>query len=206
MIALPALRGVADASELAANRRPGVYPQDGFANLSASFAEKIAKAVAKKHPGKKILWQGLPRKAVPNQADFSAALSAAPAATAASDYASAKSRTNYANRLKKLAEVFKAKEMEQREWWDEYASPDTVRQGWFFMHALQEVRQLQKSLLTGFLMDAGADPATGKLAEAPLTHFMHYLNSKLLWDPELDADALTGGYNLQIAFSTAPFR
>ena len=194
VIALPALRGVADASELAAVRRPGIYPQDGFANLSASFAEKIAKAVAKKHPGKKILWQGLPRKAVPNPADFPASLSAVPAANAAADYASVKSRTNYGNRLTKLADVFKAKEMEQREWWNEYALPGTVRQGWFFMHGLQEVRKLQKSLLAGFLMDACADPATGKLAEAPLTHFMHYLNAKLLWDPELDADALTDEY------------
>ena len=194
VITLPSLRGDADASELAAVRRPGVYPQDDFANLTAAFAEKIAEAVEKKHPGKKILWQGLPRKALPEPADFPTALSAVPAATAAADYTSVKSRTNYATRLKKLADVFKAKEMEQREWWDEYASPDTVRQGWFFMHALQEVRKLQKPLLAGFLMDAGSDPATGKLAEAPLTCFMHYLNSKLLWDPDLDVDALTDEY------------
>ena len=43
-------------------------------------------------------------------------------------------------------------------------------------------------------MDAAVDCKTGKLAEVPIMHLAYYINSKLLWDPETDVDALIKEY------------
>jgi len=188
LIVLPALRGQGDAKELTGARVPGVYPQDAANNLTAAFASQVAELVAKTHPGKKIVWQGRTNGMPPRPAKFSPALETVPAGTAATFYATVKGRKNYPASLKRIAELFNTKGMQQREWWNEFSSPDTVRQGYYFMHALQEVRKAQKGLVSGLLMDAAVDSKTGKLAELPLMHFMYYLNSKLLWDPELDVD------------------
>ena len=189
LIVLPAMRGLADAQEQTAARVPGVYPQDIANNLTAAFASQVAEQVAQSHPGKKIVWQGRTNGRPPLPAKFADNLRCCPTGTAPVSYAAAGSRKNGIQALKKISDIFNTKKMQQREWWNEFSSPGTVRQGYYFMHGLKEMRMAQKDLISGFLMDAAVDSATGKLAELPLMHFMYYLNSKLLWDPELDVDS-----------------
>ena len=94
----------------------------------------------------------------------------------------------------RLYNAFRKEKMQQREWWNDYVSAEIPPQINFFAHAIQQMRRSQRLFLDGFLMDVAADREQKRIAEAPLAHLMLYINSKLLWDPDLDMDSLLDEY------------
>ena len=190
-IVQPALRGTGDFAELARENPKTAYPYSTDFIISANAYSDMAKEINKKYPGKKILWQGTPGKSLPSHGNYADTLGLVPSAVSPLSYAAANTRKKYISQLPKFAAMFGQAPLEQREWWNEFSCADTIRQGYTFPRKLQAVRQAQKGVFSGFLMDAAVDAKTQRLAEVPLMHFMYYINSKLLWDPALDLEKLT---------------
>ena len=190
----PALRGIGDAKELQANNPGNTYPYPTEINMMAKAFGEIAQAVAKKHPGKKLLWQTFPGKGLSSHGTYPAELGYLPSGVSPVTYAAANSRKKYIAQLPKISKFFQVKAVEQLEWWNEFSCASAIRQGYTFPRKLQEVRKAQKGVISGFLMEAAVDAQSKKLAEVPLMHFMYYVNSKLLWDPDLDVAALAREY------------
>ena len=193
-IVTPALRGSGDDKDLRENNPGNIYPYPTEVNIMAKAYGEIAQLIAKKHPGKQILWQSLPGRGLPSHGKYPAELGYLPTGVSPVAYAAANSRKKYLAQLPKISNFFQMKNVEQLEWWNEFSCSSAIRQGYTFPRKLQEVRKGQKGIISGFLMDAAVDSKSRKLAEVPLMHFMYYVNSKLLWDPELDLAALIKEY------------
>ncbi|MBO4648240.1 MAG: hypothetical protein J5806_08785 [Lentisphaeria bacterium] len=195
-LVLPLLRGENDADDLKTWVNRDVYPQWVNSDIMTAFFSEIAREVKKSHPDRILIAESMPknplpsesfRKAIPDNLQFQ------PRSQGAVLYAKAGTRQTYLDQLTELASLT-GKPMQQHEWWNELAETDAPFQGYWFMHGLQQVRQAQQGRINGVLMEAGIDPATHRLAQGPLIHLMYYVNSKLLWDPGLDLEALLSEY------------
>ena len=193
-IVLPALRGGGDSKDMQKCNPKTVYPYSTDVNMTAGVYAEMAKEIAKKCPGKMIYWQGFPGRSLPSCGTYPENMGVVPSGVSALAYAAAHSSKKYLSQLPKFGNYFKCRDLEQREWWNEYSCAATVRQGFTFPRKLAEVRRAQKGVFAGFLMDAAVDAKSRKLAEVPLMHFMYYINSKLLWNPDLDVAAATKEY------------
>ena len=187
-----------DAEEIKQIRKPCDPPQDSERAISFEFAAFVARELKKTHPDRQLVWQG-PGNDVPPDEDRLAGrpdnLTAAPRARAPHTYGKMSERTRYLKDLTALNEAFRPEGMVQREWWNEFEFCYPTRGlPFWFPKALQEVRKGQRENgVSGFLMDLET-AAGGALPEIQLTHLMIYINSKLMWDPELDLDALLSEY------------
>lgn len=191
-LVLPSLRGGNDDRDLKAWRKENVYPQSTQENIMTAFYLGVAGEVGKTHPDRIVTcYNGLPspeyREKLTKNLKFQ------PESRSVVSYASQKEREKYLKQLGDLADWFGRYPMQQREWWNEFGCPAAPRQGFWFMHALQQIRKGQQPFISGIMIDAASDSAN-RLAEVPLTHLMYYVNSKLLWDPDLDLDALLDEY------------
>lgn len=180
-----------DAGEIDQMRIPGLDRQFPKRELSFEFASALARELEKTHPDRQIVWMGPEDDSLPLPERLAARpdnLTAAPRAHAPHLYAKEAKRTKYLKELGELNEAFHPEGMIQREWWNEFSFPLTRRLPFWFPKALQETRKGQhESGVTGFVTDLGK-------TEIPLSHLMIYVNSKLMWDPDLDLDALLSEY------------
>ena len=190
----PALRREHDRRDIRTFRTPGLFPQDTALNIFADFYWNIARELSKTRPGKKIIWHGFHNRNNPKLLPHTRGMNAMMAPWGVTNYADPFMKKSYISQIRRLARQFDTVNMVQREWWNEYASDSGINQGFFFMNVLQDIRKLQSSSVDSLLIDAGIDPASGKPAALPLTHLMYYINSKLLWDPELDMEKLLQEY------------
>ncbi|MBQ6472252.1 MAG: hypothetical protein IJJ33_09725 [Victivallales bacterium] len=193
-LALPMLRGDCDSSDYDAWLTKRVYPQPVASDIMVSFFAAVAREVGKTHPDCLLVCQGAPDNVLPSPdicENLPANLLLQPVGCGAVLYGNPDVRKKYQKKLAGLAELKEGKEMQQVEWWDEPALPGVPRQGFWFMHGLQKIRQEQMNLLNGFRMVLG-----NGLSEISLTHLMYYVNGKLLWNPELDLNALLEEYCL----------
>ena len=189
-----------DAEEIKQIRKPCDPPSDSERALAFEFASSIARELKKSHPDRQIVWQGPVNDAPPDEDRLSGRpdnLTAAPRARAPHTYGKMSERTTYLKDLWALNEAFRPKGMIQREWWNEFEFFLSPRLPFWFPKALQEVRKGQhENGVSGLLMDltTGAGSSAGALPETPLTHLMIYINSKLMWDPDLDLNELLSEY------------
>ena len=191
-LVLPSLRGDNDDRDLKAWRKGNVYPQPVQEDIMTAFYLGVAGEVGKTHPGRIVTCH----TAIPSpeyRQKLTKNLKFLPESRSAVTYASQKERTKYLKQLGDLADWFGPYPMQQREWWNEFECPATPRQGYWFMHGLQEIRKGQQPFISGIMIDTASDSAN-LLAEVPLMHLMYYVNSKLLWDPDLDLEALLDEY------------
>jgi len=195
-LVLPVLRGGNDARDYAAFDTRDQYPLPVDSNIMASFFNAVAAEVKKSHPDR-ILWSPSVRGNQPPTAQFLKAvpdnLKMQPYSQGTVLYAIGGGK-KYLSQLERLGTAYGDHKMQQVEWWNEFSCPETPRQGAWFMHSLQAVRKEQRKYVTGLVMKAAAMPGKNRLAEVPLTHLMYYINSKLLWDPELDMEKLLDEY------------
>ena len=200
-LVLPSLRGVQDDRDFKAWLTKKVFPQPVNEDIMAAFYIAVANEVRKRHPDCVLIC----RNDFPSshyRSDIPENLKFYPSSMSVVLYAWQKNREKYLKQLKKRADWFSKHPMQQREWWNEFECPDTPRQGFWFMHALQEVRKGQQQYLSGIVIETGTDKEAKRLAEVPLIHLMYYVNSKLLWNPDLDMDALLDEY-CRLWFGTA---
>ena len=191
-LVLPVLRGVNDSRDLKAWQTRRVYPEPVQANIMTAFYLAVAEEVRKTHPDRILTC----RNDFPGpeyRQKLGGNLKFLPNSRSVVTYASVQERDKYLKQLENLADWFGKYPMQQREWWNEFGCPETPRQGFWFMHALQQIRKSQQPLVSGIVIDAATEPS-GRLAEVPLTHLMYYVNSKLQWDPDLDMEALLNEY------------
>ncbi|MBO4633566.1 MAG: DUF4838 domain-containing protein, partial [Lentisphaeria bacterium] len=191
-LVLPVLRGQNDSRDLESWLTRKVYPQPVLEDIMTAFYLAVANEVRKTHPDRILTC----RNNFPSpeyRQKLTGNLKFQPGSRSVVSYADPKGRENYLKQLEKLADWFGKYPMQQREWWNEFECPAAPRQGYWFMHGLQQVRKAQQPLVSGIVIDAGVSPS-GRLAEVPLTHLMYYVNSKLLWDPDLDLEALLNEY------------
>ncbi|MBQ9335949.1 MAG: hypothetical protein IJS14_01470 [Lentisphaeria bacterium] len=198
-LVLPALRGKQDNGDLKTWLTKTVYPQPVESDIMFSFYSAVAREVEKTHPDRILICQPPGKNSLPSPAILKAVpknLRILPCGQGATLYAAEPTRTQYLGKLSTLAKLPGGGEMQQVEWWNEPGCPGVPAQGFWFMRALQQVRRAQRSVIDGFVMDAGLDPrpSSSRLADVPMTHLMLYVNSKLLWDPDLDLDALLDEY------------
>ncbi len=190
-LVLPSLRGINDERDLETWLTKKVSPQPVNDDIMAAFYLAVAEEVRKTHPDRFLTCRtGFPlpeyRKKLTGNLKFQ------PKSQSAVLYARPRERDKYMKQLSDLADWFGRNPMQQREWWNEFGCAAAPRQGFWFMHGLQQIRRAQRPLVSGIVIDAGF--ASDRLAEVPLTHLMYYVNSKLLWDPDLDLDALLNEY------------
>ena len=200
----PLLRGENDDGDLKAWLDRNIYAQPVNCDIMTAFFSAIAREVKKSHPDRILIAESLPNNLLPSESFRQAIpdnLQFQPRSQGAAVYAKAGTRQNYLKQLADLAGMT-GKPMQQHEWWNELAETDAPFQGFWFMHGLQEVRRAQKGRIDGVLMEAGIDPETHRPAQVPLIHLMYYVNSKLLWDPELDLEKLLSEY-YQLRFGPA---
>ena len=189
-----------DAEEIKQIRKPCDSPSDSERALAFEFASSIARELKKSHPDRQIVWRGPANDATPDENCLSGRpdnLTAAPRARAPHTYGKTSERTKYLKDLGALNEAFRPEGMIQREWWNEFEFFLSPRLPFWFPKALQEVRRGQhENGVSGLLMDltTGAGSSAGTLPETSLTHLMIYINSKLMWDPDLDLDELLSEY------------
>ena len=196
-LVLPDPRGNGDTSDHDACQTKKVYPQPVNSDIMVSFLTTIANEVGKTHPDCLLICQGAPGNVVPSPhicQNLPSNLLLQPIGCGAALYGNPDVRKKHEKKLAGLAELTTEKAMQQVEWWDEPAIPGTPRQGFWFMHGLQKIRQAQTAFLNGFRMTLAGDPTACRLAEIPMTHLMYYVNSKLLWEPTLDLSALLDEY------------
>ncbi len=172
------------------------YPVTYQRDIPASFYMYIAENIAKTHPGKKILFR-LPNHLLPKKElldKFPPSLLPVPDATGCMTYANIFYRKNFLSIMEKYFSIHKKEKVFLREYWNEYDITTIPRQGFYFMHALQETRKQQEKSIKGFFMDLPFDPEKNSLAETAQMHYILYVNSQLLWDPHLDLAALQKEY------------
>lgn len=195
-LVLPVLRGGTDARDYELFNTRDRYPLPVSSNMMAAFYNAVAAEVKKSHPDR-ILWSPSLRGNQPPGEQFLKAvpdnLKMQPYSQSAVLYA-VDGGKKYLQQLGRLETAYGNRKMQQVEWWNELSCPETPRQGAWFMHGLQEVRREQRKSVAGLVMKAAAMPGKNRLAEVPLTHLMYYVNSKLLWDPELDMEKLLDEY------------
>ena len=109
----PALRGSGDAKEISENNPGNTYPYATEVNMMAKAYGEIAQIIAKKHPGKKILWQSFPGKGLPSHGTYPAVLGYLPTGISPVNYAAAKNRKKYLAQLPAISKFFKVKKVEQ---------------------------------------------------------------------------------------------
>ena len=190
-LVLPSLRGINDERDLDTWHTKKVFPQPVNDDIMAAFYLAVAAEVRKTHPNRILTCRtGFPLAEYRQK--LTGSLKFQPKSQSVVVYAQQKGRDKYEKQIADLADWFGKYPMQQREWWNEFGCAAAPRQGFWFMHGLQQIRKAQRPLVSGIVIDAGF--ASDRLAEVPLTHLMYYVNSKLLWDPDLDLDALLNEY------------
>ena len=195
-LVLPVLRGGSDTRDYKAFNTRDRYPLPVDSNIMAAFYNTVAAEVKKSHPGRILRCPSFRGNQPPTEQFLKAVpdnLKMQPYSQGSVLYAIGGGK-KYLDQLARLETAYGNRKMQQVEWWNEFSCSGTPRQGAWFMHSLQEVRKEQRKSVAGLVMKAAAIPGQNRLAEVPLTHLMYYVNSKLLWDPELDMEKLLDEY------------
>lgn len=173
-----------------------VYPQTFTRDIPAEFYLYLARQTARLYPGKRLLYRSrgdqLPGEKL--LAQFPASLGGVPQSTGITAYAYPGRRKHLCAAAEKFVSAVSKEKVLMREFWNEYDAGDIPRRGFYFSRMLQELRRKQQKYLHGFLFDLPFDAHKKTLAEPLHMHFILYVNSKLLWEPDLDIDALEKEY------------
>ena len=173
-----------------------VYPTTYKRDIPAAFYLFLARRTAQRFPGVKLLYRSgdnsLPGPELLKQ--FPPALGAVPLNLAVTAYAYPGAARYWLASMEKFIQAASGGKVVAREFWNEYDAPDLPRRGFYLSRTLRNIRREQRRFLKGFLIDLPLDRKTNSLAEPVQMHFPLYVNSKLLWDPDLDADSLEEEY------------
>ena len=177
-------------------QKPGMSHKQAYANMMYDFHKAVAIGIKKTHPDKDVIWWCLYNNCIPTNIDYSTHpdnLACRVEAIPPSYYVQTNRRKAFFSSIEKMFEAFRPRNKSQQwEWWLDYMYPTSPRYPEFFMHRLQMVRQEERKYFDGFFMEI-AKNADG-LAEMPISHLMTYINNKLMWDPDLDMEALLEEY------------
>lgn len=181
-------------------QKPGMSHKQAYANMMWDFHTAIARELKKTHPDKGLIWWCLYNNSVPTNIDpenhpdnILCRVEAVPP----SYYLLKDEKERYFREIEAQWAAFQPRDKSQQwEWWLDYWFPTSPRYPEFFTHSLQETRQKQRKYFDGFFMETPAQSVNGtiRLTEVPISHLMIYVNNKLLWDPDLDVDALLNEY------------
>ncbi|MBO4511813.1 MAG: hypothetical protein J5746_03525 [Victivallales bacterium] len=166
-----------------------------YANMIYDFHKAVAVELKKSHPAVDLQWycpnsQELPEE-VGDGALSGMAISCMDEMPAAY-YAHSRNAGSYLGALPRWQAALKPRTKAiQQENWDAFDNEYAPRYMQLFMHSLQKVRMKQVPHFEGCSMRVAAN---GKISELPLMHLMLYVNSKLLWEPHLDMEALLDEY------------
>lgn len=173
-----------------------VHPVTYERDIPASFYAFLAKGTEQLFPGKRFLYYSsgnlLPGKKV--LASLPDTLAGVPEALGLPSYAFPALRKFHLDSAEKFVKATGKGKRLTREYWNEYDSTNLLRRGFYFAKTLQEIRIRQQKFLDGFLIDLPFDGVSKSLAEPEQMYFLLYINSKLLWEPTLDLDALMKEY------------
>ena len=186
---------------------PGVDSKQAHANLMWDFHVPIAKKLKKTHPAAKLLWWCQYNSHVPTNVDPSdipdniifPPRGITPSYLVSSSYFKSMTQVplDYIKTFKKIGKG------PGWEWWLSYRSPSAPRYPVFYPHTLQKYRKFMVPYSDGIFAEvpsrwhsAGDRKSKNRfrLGEAKLMAPMMYINSKLLWDPDLDMKALLEEY------------
>lgn len=189
-----------DWRDRAVYQTPGIDHQQAYANMMWDFHVAVARELKKSHPDKGVIWWCLYNNRIPtnidpdNQPDnILCRMEAVPP----SAYALDDEKKAFFDGIRSMFSAFKPRDKSQQwEWWLDYWWPTSPRYPEFFMQKLQQARQEQRRYFDGFFMEVAPDSQTNptRIGEVPISHLMMYVNCKLLWDPDLDLDALLDEY------------
>ena len=184
-------------------QKPGMSHKQAYANMMWDFHCAIARELRKSHPEKRLIWWCLYNNSIPSNIDpanqpdniFCRIEAVPPTAYVLDDQ-----KKEFFDAISAMYAAFKPRgKTQQWEWWLDYywttvASAPCYPE--FFMRKLQQARQEQRKYFDGFFMELTPDPRkdTARIGAVPISHLMLYVNSKLMWDPELDMDALLDEY------------
>ncbi len=184
----------------------GMTIRQAYADMMWDFHVAIARGIKAKHPDKNLIWWCQYNDSIPTNIDPANIPDniLAPAQAIGPFHLVLKSTFN--NKLKGLENIRKAFHCKAKspawEWWLPYQRPYSPRYPIFYGKTLQKWRQAVRNHTDGVFMELSpAWQASGtkgdagqKIAEVPLVHLMLYINNKLLWDPDLDLNALLDEY------------
>ncbi len=189
-----------DWRDKAVYETPGIDHKQAYANMMWDFHAAVARELKKSHPDKGVIWWCLYNDNIPtnidpdNQPDnILCRMEAVPP----SAYAFDDEKKTFFDGIRSMFAAFKPRgKSQQWEWWLDYWWPTSPRYPEFFMRKLQQARQEQRKYFDGFFMEVAPDSQTNptRIGEVPISHLMMYVNCKLLWDPDLDLDALLDEY------------
>lgn len=175
----------------------GLSDRQGYSNMIFDFYKTVAGELKKSHPDRDIIWYSFNSNEVPEQLfneklpeNVVLGMDELPAA----HYVQPRQAGAYFNNLKAMHDAMQPRRKTlQKELWKDYYSADMPSYPEFFAAKLQDTRRQQRAYFDGVCVEVetGADK---KIAQLPLMHLMMYVNSKLLWEPDLDLNALLDEY------------
>lgn len=184
----------------------GATAKQGYADMMWDFHNAIAKELKKSHPDKGLIWWCQYNDCVPTNIDpenipdnlvFPGKGGSPNVLVLDANF------KNWKNRNMETVKIFNPK-IKGPSWehWLAYARPTRPRFPIFFGKRLQEIRQFGRDYVDGVFMEvspawqsSGVKGEAGqRIGEIPISHLMMYVNMKLLWDPDLDLDALLNEY------------
>lgn len=184
-------------------QKPGISHKQAYANMMWDFHCAIARELKKSHPEKRLIWWCLYNNTIPTNIDparkpdnLLCRIEAVPPTA----YVLDDQKETFFDAIRAMEAAFEPRgRTQQWEWWLDYywttaASMPCYPE--FFMRKLQQARQEQRRHFDGFFMELAPDPRkdVSRIGAVPTSHLMLYVNSKLMWDPELDMDALLDEY------------
>lgn len=189
----------------------GISEPQGFADIMWDFNCAIAQELKKSHPDKGLLWycrnELIPNQLLSGNAEVPDNLIAPAGVMTPQDMVLDTTFRNWQKAREDKAGFFRITGkgvVGQLAWqyWLAYRSPTAPRYPMFFGHRLQELYRYGIKYMDGTFMEvAPAWQSSGtkgneryRIGEVPLVHLMMYVNMKLLWDPDLDLDALLNEY------------
>ncbi|MBR4675505.1 MAG: DUF4838 domain-containing protein [Victivallales bacterium] len=181
-------------------QKPGMSHKQAYANMMYDFHAAVARGIKKTHPDKDVIWWCLYNNCIPTNIDYSTHpdnLVCRVEAIPPSYYVQERRCNEFFSSIQKMFEAFRPRDKSQQwEWWLDYSYDTSPRYPEFFMHRLQKIRQEERNYFDGFFMEIAKDSRSNPtgLGEMPISHLMTYINNKLMWDPDLDMEALLEEY------------
>ncbi len=192
-----------DYQEERAYRKEGMSRQQAYVDILWDLQVAIAKELKKTHPDRYLVWWTVYADLLPTNIDPANTpdnlLVRMEALSPGNAYVVDTVLQQYRQRTREKFAAFKPSgKSQQWEWWMDYWHKESPRYPEFFMRRLQEVRQDQVNYFNGFFMETVPlkpdKDGIRRQDEMPIRHLMMYINSQLMWNPQLDLDALLDEY------------
>ncbi len=177
-------------------RKLGVSQRQAFVNMMYDFHMAIASEMAVKCPGKQLIWTCPGNIDVPkniDNANIPGNLCFKVGNVPPAYYSQTRTQNKYFQNMDAMAPAGgKSPKTFQGEDWLDYGFGGVPVFPEYFMNELQKVRRRQESYFNGF--EINVPVVDGKLVKSALSHFMLYVNSRLMWNPDIDMEFLLDEY------------